>query len=80
MKNERLLESLSFIDEKYIKEAEPKMKASTFSTRQILGRVACLALVIALSLYLFIPFSTKGPNLTAYQGSEYFPIIESVVP
>ena len=78
MKNERLLESLSFIDEKYIKEAEPKMKASTFSTRQILGRVACLALVIALSLYLFIPFSTKGPNLTAYQGSEYFPIIERI--
>lgn len=78
MKNERLLESLSFIDEKYIKEAEPKMKSSTFSTRQILGRVACLALVIALSLYLFIPFSTKGPNLTAYQGSEYFPIIERI--
>lgn len=78
MKNKRLLESLSFIDEKYIKEAEPKMKASTFSTRQILGRVACLALVIALSLYLFIPFSTKGPDLTAYKGSEYFPIIEKI--
>ena len=78
MKNKRLLESLSFIDEKYIKEAEPKMKTSTFSTRQILGRVACLALVIALSLYLFIPFSTKGPDLTAYQSSEYFPIIEKI--
>ena len=78
MKNKRLLESLSFIDEKYIKEAEPKMKTSTFSTRQILRRVACLALVIALSLYLFIPFSTKGPDLTAYKGSEYFPIIERI--
>ena len=78
MKNKRLLESLNFIDEKYIKEAEPKMKASSISPMKIFGRVACLVIVIALSLYLFIPFSQEGPNLTAYQGSEYFPIIERI--
>ncbi len=78
MKNKRLLESLSFIDEKYIKEAEPKMKTSTFFSTKILGRVACLVIVIALSLYLFIPFSTKGPNLSAYKDSEYFPLIETI--
>jgi uncharacterized secreted protein with C-terminal beta-propeller domain len=78
MKNKRLLESLNFIDEKYIKEAEPKMKASSISPMKIFGRVACLVIVIALSLYLFIPFSTKGPDLTAYQSSEYFPIIERI--
>lgn len=78
MKNKRLFKSLDFIDEKYIKEAEPKMKTSTLSKRQALGRVACLIIVVALSLYLFIPFSTKGPDLTAYQSSEYFPIIEKI--
>ncbi len=78
MKNKRLLQSLGFIDEKYVKEAEPKMKASSISPMKIFGRVACLVLVVALSLYLFIPFSTEGPNLTAYMDSEYFPLIETI--
>ena len=78
MKNKRLLETFSFIDEKYVKEAEPKMKVSSVSPIKKLGRVACFVLIVALSLYLFIPFSTKGPNLTAYQSSEYFPIIEKI--
>lgn len=77
MKNKRLLTSLSFIDEKYVKEAEPKMKASS-SPLKILGRVACFALVIALSLYLFIPLKNDEPDLTAYQQSEYFPLIETI--
>ena len=78
MKNKRLLQSLNFIDEKYIKEAEPKMTTSSnFNGKNIL-KAACFILVIALSLYLFIPFSTKGPDLTAYSGSEYFPIIEKI--
>ena len=78
MKNKRLLKSLDFIDEKYIKEAEPKMKASKNFSGKMLMRVACFAIVVALSLYLFIPFSTKGPNLTAYRDSEYFPLIETI--
>ena len=78
MKNKRLLQSLNFIDEKYIKEAEPKMKAASISPFKTFGRVACLVLVVALSLYLFIPFSKKGPNLTTYQDSEYYPLIETI--
>ena len=78
MKKKRLLEAFSFIDEKYVKEAEPQMKVSSASPMKKLGRVACFVLIVALSLYLFIPFSTKGPDLTAYQGSEYFPIIERI--
>ena len=77
MKKERLLQSFSLIDEKYVKEAEPKMKKST-SKFKTFKRVACLALVVALSLYLFIPFSKDGPKLTAYKDSEYFPIIERI--
>lgn len=76
MKNKRLLESIGFIDEKFIKEAEPKMK-STKNAFKILASVACFAIIIALGLYLFIPFST-GPDLTAYEDSEYFPVIERI--
>ena len=54
------------------------MTASNVSPIKRIGRVACFVLVIALSLYLFIPFSTKGPDLTMYQTSEYFPIIEKI--
>lgn len=78
MKNKRLLKSFDFIDDKYVKEAEPKMKVSKAPTAKIWARVACFAIVIALSLYLFIPFSTKGPRLTAYEDSDYFPIIEKI--
>ena len=76
-KKERLFSSLSFINDEYIKEAEPKMKKST-SLKKILGSVACLALVIALSLYMFIPYGDTSPDLTAYEGSEYFPLIEKI--
>ena len=78
MKNKRLLNSFSFIDEKYVKEAEPKMTNSTRSFKKIIGMVACFAIVIALSLYLFIPISQQMPDLSAYSSSEYFPIIERI--
>ena len=78
MKNKRLLQSLNFIDEKYVKEAEPKMKVSTFFSTKIFGRVACLILIVALSLYLFIPFTNKDPKLSAYKNSEYYPLIETI--
>ena len=78
MKNKRLLKSLSLINEQYVKEAEPKMKASKFSLTKLLGAAACFVLIIALSLYLFIPFDNSPPTLTAYEDSEYFPLIETI--
>ena len=78
MKEKRLLQSLNYIDDKYVKEAEPKMKSTSNSPLKTFAKVACIILVMSLGLYLFIPFSTKGPNITAYQGSEYFPIIERI--
>ena len=77
MKDKRLLESLGFIDEKYIKEAEPKMKTSTVPIKKIIGSVACFVLIIALSLYLFIPFSTT-PDVSDYKDSEYYPLIATI--
>lgn len=77
MKDKRLLESLNLIDDKYIKEAEPKMKTSTIPLKKIIGSVACFVIVIAISLYLFIPFRT-GPDVRKYEGSEYYPLIASI--
>ena len=78
MKNNRLIQSFGSIHDQYVKEAAPTMTTSTHSFKKIIASVACFAIVIALSLYLFIPFSTEGPDLTAYVESEYFPIIEKI--
>ncbi len=72
-KNERLLLALGEVDESYIKEAESKM-----STKTIIKVAAIFAVVIALSLYLFIPFAPVTSDLSAYEGSTYFPLIEGI--
>ena len=77
MKKERLIRSFSFIDEKYVKEAEPKMKNS-FSFKKFIGIAASFAIIVALGLYLFMPFKSGMMDLTAYSGSDYFPLIEKI--
>ena len=78
MKNKRLLQSLSFIDDRYVKEAEPKMTNSTSALGKFLTSVACIALVVILSLYLFIPLKPNTVDLTLYANSEYAPLIASI--
>lgn len=77
MKNKRLLQSIGNIDEKYIEEAEPKMKNSQ-GVKRILGIAACFAIVVCLGLYLFLPFGSGTANLSAYRDSQYFPLIETI--
>ena len=79
MKNKRLLSSFSFIDEKYVKEATPKMTvARTSSLANIVAIAACFLLIISLSLYMFIPFNTTGPDVSEYSDSEYYPLIATI--
>ncbi len=76
MKNKRLLEALNLVDEKYIKEAEPKMKKSPI--KAIIGVAACLVLFTVAGLYLFLPFKEPVKDLSEYESSEYYPIIEKI--
>lgn len=78
MKNKRLLQSLSFIDDRYVKEAEPKMTNSTSRLGKFLTSVACIALVAILGLYLFIPLKSTPVDLSPYANSEYAPLIASI--
>ena len=72
-KRERLLLAIGEADEKYIKEAESKVNAMS-----IIKVAAVLVVVIALSLYLFIPFAPATSNLEAYEDSSYYPLIEGI--
>ena len=72
-KRERLLFAIGEADEKYVKEAEFSMKTSA-----IIKVAVALVVVISLSLYLFIPYAPVTSDLTDYEGSSYFPLIEEI--
>ncbi len=72
-KNERLMLAIGEIDEKYVKESEGKMRKST-----IIKVAVGLCLLIAFGLHLFLPFAPVTSDLTAYEGSSYFPLIEGI--
>ena len=75
MNKERMLFALGEIDDKYIKEAEPNpMK----QRNRIIAVAVSLALVVALSLYLFIPFRDAVSDLSDYESSAYYPLIETI--
>ena len=74
-KKERLLLALGDINDKYVKEAEPNPMSGR---KRILRIAASLAILVALSLYLFLPYGTPKANLREYENSSYFPVIEKL--
>ena len=80
MKNKKLLDSMNLLDDKYIDEANPKSKQKKKINWVRFGLIAaCICLMVtALNLYLFIPFTEAVPDVSAYENSEYFPIIEKL--
>lgn len=74
-KKERLLLALGDINDKYVKEAEPNPMSGR---KRILSIAASLAILVALSLYLFLPYGTPKSNLSEYESSSYFPVIEKL--
>ena len=81
MKSKNLLDSMNLLDEKYIDEAnfENRKRKKKFNWKRFGLIAACICLMVtALNLYLFIPFSTTAPDISAHKGSEYYPIIEKL--
>ena len=80
MKNERLLSDMSLLDEKYVDEASPKKKRKKKINWIKFGALAaCICIMVtAVNLFLFTPFKTKVPDVSEYENSEYFPIIEKI--
>lgn len=84
-KNERLMEAMSFVDEKYVKEAEGEMKknfgkSTGFGFFKIAGLVASLAIFVGIGLFLFLPTNGGAMDVSAYSGSAYYPLIEKLEP
>ena len=81
MKSKKLLDSMNLLDDKYIEEANPqnKRKKKRINWIKFGALAACICLMVtALNLFLFIPFKTTVPDVSQYENSEYFPIIEKL--
>ena len=76
MSKERLFQSLNFIDDEYIKEAEPKMKKS--GRKRTWVKAAAIIIGLCIGLYLFVPYNVQVADLSAYADSEYYPLIEKI--
>ncbi len=81
MKNKKLLNCMNLLDDTYIIEANPenKRKRKKINWVKFGALAACICLMVtALNLFLFIPFKTQVPDVSQYESSEYFPIIEKL--
>lgn len=72
-KNERLLLAIGEADEKYIKEAQSKMNPIS-----LIKAAAVFAVIIGLSLFMFLPYAPVKSDVSAYESSPYFPLIEGI--
>lgn len=78
-KEEKLLKSIGSIDEKFIEEANSKMKRSR-KEKPLWKKVASFVIILGLALFLFLPVNNNKINTSAYKDSEYHELIEALEP
>ena len=82
----KFLEKFGLIDEKYIDEASPlsvdraieKEINKAKKVRRLGFGIVGLVMVVALSLWLFIPYSTTAPSVAKYSSSPYYSVIKKL--
>jgi uncharacterized secreted protein with C-terminal beta-propeller domain len=79
-KEERLINSIGSIDEKFIEEANGKMKKTKNKggINPAWKAVASFVVIVGLALFLFLPVNPGPQNLSAYKDSEYYPLMEKL--
>ena len=80
MKKKNWYLGLSLADDKYINEAHPNNIIKPKASKKFISLVAaCACLVlIACNLWLFIPFNTTPPDVSQYENSEYYGLIQKL--
>lgn len=81
MKRDDILRAVGEIDDEYIAEAAPVRKNRFTGLTKFAAIAACFAIIFtSLGLYLFLPGDIFTPDLTKYDGSEYYEIITRIDP
>lgn len=79
MKKKQWLGKMDLVDEEYVTEADPTKKSVSNKKQWIRwGAIAAcfVMLITAGGLWLFLPFQTDLPDVSKYQDSEYYEIIQ----
>ena len=81
-KEERLIRSIGNIDDKFIEEANDKMKSKreTKNVISTFGTVVNLAVCLVVALFLFLPVNSNKIDTSDYKDSEYHDLIEALEP
>lgn len=72
-KKEKLILAFGEIDEKYIKEADTKMRSGS-----VIKIAVVAVLITAISLFLFVPYGKEKSKAPSYGDSEYYPLIQGL--
>ena len=78
-KEERLINSIGQIDEKFIEEANGKMKKAR-KEKPMWKKVAGFIILVGVALFLFLPLNNNGINTSPYKDSEYYSLIKVIEP
>lgn len=68
---------MDLLNDKYVTEATPASRKVRI-WKQYKQIAACFYLVLALGLYLFLPFDADLPDVSMYSGSEYYSVIQKL--
>ena len=81
MKKEKLLRSMDLVDEAYVEEASPEnAKRDPKKKWRKFGMIAaCICILLtAFNLWMFLPYNTNPPDVSAYSDSEYYSLIQKL--
>ena len=79
MNNHRLFQAFGEIDEHFIEEANPQnIQPNRKSKKRLFYLAASVVLILGLSLWLFIPYSTFYDRIEQYSDSEYYALIQKL--
>jgi len=77
----RLILALGLIRGKYIDESDPTVEAyrrvRSLTVKALAAACACV-MISALNLWLFLPLKPEAPDISMYEGSEYYSVIEKI--
>ena len=78
MKKEKLMRAMDLVDDDLLEKASPtrRKEPQKISAKRKVTVICAACLLLVLGLWLFIPFNTSPPDVSAYEGSEYYGVIQ----
>lgn len=78
MKKEKLMRAMDLVDDDLLEKASPthRKEPKKMNVKRVATVAVAACLMLVLGLWLFIPFNTSPPDISAYEGNEYYGVIQ----